>query len=116
MRLNPRVRNARALCRLGMASQQQVDCHASGKLHRHGDRRQRRRAHRRVEYVIAADDGEIVGHPYPECRQPAQHAERHQVVECDDGRRAGRQGQIGTQDAAGELRLERTVLAFGKNL
>jgi hypothetical protein len=57
--------------------EQQIDRGVPGGFHRHRDRRERRRAHRRIKQIVEAGHADVSRHANAAGGKAAQDAERH---------------------------------------
>ena len=87
--------------------QEKIHRRASGRFHRHGDGRERRRAHCGIEDIVKANQADVLRHPDATRDEAPQSAERHHVVVGDERSRPCVHCEIRGLDPTLEFRHER---------
>src|SRR5665647_726536 len=67
--------------------------------HRHGD-------------VVEPGDADLIRHADAALPQPIDDSDCHEIVECDDGRRAAGDGQVPSLDTPSEVRREVAPVSY----
>ena len=95
---------------LGKPLQEQLDCDTPRLLEWQCDGREMGGGHGGHGDVVEADNADLVWHADSPVGETAEDAERQQVVEGDDGRHLGRDGEIGSVLAGLEMGCEGSEL------